>query len=166
MQWGRRKKPFPETGLSRRNQRVVIYSKSIASVVVGKTYEIGQNVLPMTINVRAVVGTIICCEGQKRQEAKLDVSCASEFVTCNLLPLKVFLSIIGTSATLKMYSGSTMSPLGKSTLRCTKGEMTKDVDIFIVDDDVRPVLGAKRCLELNFIKVMVNDTLQTKHKVK
>ena len=50
-----------------------------------------------------------------------------------------------------------MSPLGKSTLRCTKGEVSKDVDFFIVDNDVRPLLGAEICQELNFIKVMVND---------
>ena len=86
--------------------------------------------------------------------------------TCNLLPYKVFSSIMGnpqnlylkrTQATLKMYNGSTMSPVGKSTLRCTKGEMTKDVDFFIGDDEVRPLLGAETCQELNFIKVMVND---------
>lgn len=86
--------------------------------------------------------------------------------TCNLLPLKIFSSIMGNpqdlyfkrrSATLKMYNGSTMSPLGKCTLRCTKGEVRKDVDFFIVDEDVRPLLGAKTCQELNFIKVMVND---------
>ena len=62
-----------------------------------------------------------------------------------------------TSATLKMYNGSTMSPLGKSTLSCTKGHVSKDVYFFIVDDDVRPLLGAETCQELNFIKVMVND---------
>ena len=87
--------------------------------------------------------------------------------TCTLLPLKEFSSIMGnaqdlylkrTSATLKMYNGSTMSPLGKSTLRhTTKGEVSKSVDFFIVDDDVRPLLGAETCQELNFIKVMVND---------
>ena len=86
--------------------------------------------------------------------------------TCNLLPLKEFSSTMRnaqdlylkrTSATLKMYNGSTMSPLGKSTLRrTTKGEVSKD-DFFIVDDDVRPLLGAETCQELNFIKVMVND---------
>ena len=86
--------------------------------------------------------------------------------TCNLLPLKVFSSILGnpqdlylkrTQTTIKMYNGSTVSPVGKSTLRCTKGEMNKDVDFFTVDDDVRPLLGAETCQELNFIKVMVND---------
>ena len=86
--------------------------------------------------------------------------------TCNLQPLKIFSSIMGNpqdlyfkrrSATLKMYNGSTMSPLGKCTLRCTKGEVRKDVDFVIVDEDVRPLLGAETCQELNFIKVMVND---------
>ena len=86
--------------------------------------------------------------------------------TCKQLPLKVFSSIMGnpqdlylkrTQPTIKMYNGSTMSPVGKFTLRCTKGEMTKDVDLFIVDDDVRPLLGAETCQELNFIKVMVNE---------
>jgi len=50
-----------------------------------------------------------------------------------------------------------LSPLGKCTLRCTKGEVRKDVDYFIVDEDVRPLLGAETCQELNFMKVMVND---------
>ena len=53
--------------------------------------------------------------------------------TCNLLPPKIFSSIMGNpqdlyfkrrSATLKMYNGSTMSPLGRCTLRCTKGEVS------------------------------------------
>ena len=61
-----------------------------------------------------------------------------------------------TSAT-HMCNESTMSPLGKCTLRCTKGEVHKDVDFFIVDEDVRPLLGAETCPELNLIKVMVND---------
>lgn len=60
--------------------------------------------------------------------------------TCNLISLKVFLSILEnpkvlylkkTSATLKMYNGSTMYPLGKCTLGCTKREVSKDVDFFI-----------------------------------
>ena len=62
-----------------------------------------------------------------------------------------------TYATLKMYNGSTMYPLGKCTLRCTKVEVSKDVDFFVVDKDVRPLLGAQTCQELNFIKVMVSD---------
>ena len=88
--------------------------------------------------------------------------------TCNLLSLKEFPSIMEnpkdlylkkTSATLKMYNGTTMSPLGKSTLTCAKGEISKDVDFFIVDQDVRPLLGAETCQELNLIKVMVDDIL-------
>ena len=35
--------------------------------------------------------------------------------------------------------------------------MSKDVDFFIVDNDVRPLLGAETCQELHFIKVMVNN---------
>ena len=35
--------------------------------------------------------------------------------------------------------------------------MRKDVDFFIIDEDVRPLLDAETCQELNFIKVMVND---------
>ena len=86
--------------------------------------------------------------------------------TCNLLPLKELSSILEdptdlylkkTSATLKMYNGSTMYPLGKCTLRCTKGEVSNDVDFFVVDKNVRPLLGAQTCQELNFIKVMVSD---------
>ena len=88
--------------------------------------------------------------------------------TCNLLSLKEFSSIMEnpkdlylkkTSATLKMYNGTTMSPLGKSTLTCAKGEISKDVDFFIIDQDVRPLLGAETCQELNLIKVMVDDIL-------
>ena len=86
--------------------------------------------------------------------------------TCNLLPLKELSSILEdptdlylkkTSATLKMYNGSTMYPLGKCTLRCTKGEVSNDVDFFVVAKNVRPLLGAQICQELNFIKVMVSD---------
>ena len=40
----------------------------------------------------------------------------------------------------KMYNGSTLSQVSKSSLRSTKGEMTKDVDFFIVNDDIRPLL--------------------------
>ena len=47
-----------------------------------------------------------------------------------------------------------MYPLRKCTLRCTKGEVSKDVDFFVVDKNVRPLLGAQT--ELNFIKVMVS----------
>ena len=35
--------------------------------------------------------------------------------------------------------------------------MTKDVDFVIVDDEVRPLLGAETGQELNCIEVMVND---------
>ena len=86
--------------------------------------------------------------------------------TCNLLPLKELSSILEdptdlylkkTSATLKMYNGSTVYPLGKCTLRCTRGEVSKDVHFFVVDKNVRPLLGAQTCQELNFIKVMVSD---------
>ena len=56
-----------------------------------------------------------------------------------------------------MYNGSTMYPLGKCTFRCTKGEVSKDVNFFVVDKNVRPLLGAQTCQELNFIKVMVSD---------
>ena len=58
--------------------------------------------------------------------------------------------------------GLLMSPLGKSSFRCTKGEVSKDVDFFIVDDDVGPLLGAETCQEPNFIKVMVMTFLSQK----
>ena len=106
--------------------------------------------------------------------------------TCNLLSLKEFSSIMGdpkdlylkkTSAILKMYNGTTVTPLGKCTLKCAKGEMSRDADFFIIDEDVRPLLGAETCQELNLIKVMasdisesetvnaVNDNVQTAHIV-
>ena len=82
-----------------------------------------------------------------------------------------------TSAILKMYNGTTVTPLGKCTLKCAKGEMSRDADFFIIDEDVRPLLGAETCQELNLIKVMasdisesetvnaVNDKVQTAHIV-
>ena len=106
--------------------------------------------------------------------------------TCNLLSLKEFSSIKGnpkdlylkkTSAILKMYNGTTMTPLGNCTLKCVKGEMSRDADFFITDEDVRPLLGAETCQELNLIRVMtsdisepetvnaVNDKVQTAHTV-
>ena len=63
------------------------------------------------------------------------------------------------------------------TLKCAKGEMSRDTDFFIIDEDVRPLLGAETCQELNLIKVMasdisesetvnaVNDNVQTAHIV-
>lgn len=86
--------------------------------------------------------------------------------TCNLLSLKEFSSIKGnpkdlylkkTSAILKMYNGTTMTPLGKCTPKCVKGEMSRDADFFITDEDVRPPLGAETCQELNLIRVMTSD---------
>ena len=41
--------------------------------------------------------------------------------------------------------GTTMTPLGKCTLKCAKGEMSRDTEFFIIDDDVRPLLGAETC---------------------
>lgn len=38
-----------------------------------------------------------------------------------------------------------MTPLGKCTLKCVKGEMSRDADFFITDEDVRPLLGAETC---------------------
>ena len=82
-----------------------------------------------------------------------------------------------TSAILKMYNGTTMTPLGKCTLKCAKGEMSRDADFFLIDENVRPLLDAETCQELNLIKVMasdisesetvnaVNDKVQTAHIV-
>ena len=42
-----------------------------------------------------------------------------------------------TSAILKIYNGTTMTPLGKCILKRAKGEMSRDADFFITDDDVR-----------------------------
>ena len=70
-----------------------------------------------------------------------------------------------------------MTPLGKCTLKCAKGEMSRDADFFMTDEDFRPLLGAKTCQEVNLIKVMasdisasetvnaVNDKVQTAHIV-
>ena len=75
--------------------------------------------------------------------------------TCNLLPLKELSSILEdptdlclkTSATLKMYNGSTIYPLGKCTLSCTKGEASNDVDFFVVDKNVRPLFKCSNMSE-------------------
>ena len=105
--------------------------------------------------------TTVRVNNSKDMTFQLDCS-----ATCNLLPLKKLSSILEdptdlylkkTSATLKMCHGSTMYPLGKCTLRCTKGEVSNDVDFFVVYKNVRPLLGAQTCQELNFIKVMVSD---------
>lgn len=56
-----------------------------------------------------------------------------------------------------MYNGTTMTPLGKCTPKCVKGEMSRDADFFITDEDVRPPLGAETCRELNLIRVMTSD---------
>lgn len=89
--------------------------------------------------------TTMCVNNSKDVTFQLDSG-----GTCNLLSLGEFSGILEnpkdlylkkTSATLKMYNGSTMYPLGKCTPRCTKGEVSKDVD-FVVVEDVRPLLGA------------------------
>ena len=76
-----------------------------------------------------------------------DVTFQLDFgATWNLLSLQEFSSIMGdpkdlylkkTSAILKMYNGTTVTPLGKCTLKCAKGEMSRDADFFITDEDVR-----------------------------
>ena len=96
-----------------------------------------------------------------------DVTFQLDFgATYNSLSLKEFSSIMGdpkdlylrkTSAILKMYNGTTVTPLGKCTLKCAKGEMSRDADFFITDEDVRLLLGAETCQELNLIKVMASD---------
>ena len=62
-----------------------------------------------------------------------------------------------TSAILKMYNGTTMTPLGKCTLKCAKSEMSREQIFFISDEDVRHLLGAETCQELNLITVMATD---------
>ena len=37
-------------------------------------------------------------------------------------------------------------------------EVSKDVDFFVVDNNIRPLLGAQTCQELNFIKATVSDS--------
>ena len=36
-----------------------------------------------------------------------------------------------------MYNGTTMTPLGKCTLECAKGKMSRDADFFKVNDKVQ-----------------------------
>lgn len=73
------------------------------------------------------------------KDVRFQLDCGA---TCNLLSCKEYSSIMGnpkdlylkkTSATLKMYNGSVMYPRGKCTLNCTKGEVSKDINFFVVD---------------------------------
>ena len=106
------------------------------------------------------------------KDVKFQLDCGA---TCNLLPLKEFSDIMGnaseltlrkTSATLKMYNGTVMNPLGKCTLMCSNGKVSEKLDFFVVQENVKPLLGAESCQKLEFIKVMVNDkqTVNTVNK--
>jgi len=106
--------------------------------------------------------TTVCVNNSKDVTFQLDCG-----ATCNLLPLKELSSVLKdptdlylkkTSARLNIYYGSTMYPLRKCSLICTEGEVSNDVDFFVVGKNVRPLLGAQTCQELNFIKVMVSDS--------
>ncbi|KAL9974507.1 hypothetical protein ACROYT_G011549 [Oculina patagonica] len=47
------------------------------------------------------------------------------------------------------------------TLRCPKGEVSKDVDFFVVDKEFRPLFGAQTCQKLNVIKEVVSDIVNS-----
>lgn len=60
----------------------------------------------------------------------------------------------------KMYNGIIMIFFGKCIFKCVKGEMSRDVDFFIIDEGVRFLLGVEICQELNLIRVMISDILE------
>ena len=121
-----------------------------------------QNAVKNTKSYPKLLFTTVRVHNSKDVTFQLDCG-----ATCDLLLLRKFSSILEdpkdsylkkTSAASKMYKGSNIYPFGKCTLRCIKGEVSKDVHLFDVDKHVRPLLGAQTCQELYFIKVMVSDS--------
>ena len=62
-----------------------------------------------------------------------------------------------------MYNGNVMHPVGKCKLKCTRGSCPYMLEFQVVDGDVKPFLCAESCQKLQFLKVLVNDSLN--HRV-
>ena len=60
-----------------------------------------------------------------------------------------------------MYNGTTINAVGKCTLKCAKGEMSRDTNFFITDEDIRPLLGAETYQELNLVTRLWQMTFQS-----
>ena len=96
---------------------------------------------------------------------KFQLDCGA---TCNLLPLKDYARVMGdpddlyiekSKAKLTMYNGAVMYPVGKCKLKCTRDGSSHVLEFQVVDGDVRPLLSAESCQRLNFLKVLVKDSL-------
>ena len=96
---------------------------------------------------------------------KFQLDCGA---TCNLLPLKDYARVMGdpddlyiekSKAKLTMYNGAVMYPVGKCKLTCTRDGLSHVLEFQVVDGNVRPLLSAASCQRLNFLKVLVKDSL-------
>ena len=96
---------------------------------------------------------------------KFQLDCGA---TCNLLPLKNCARVMGdpddlyiekSKAKLTMYNGAVMYPVGKCKLKCARDGSSHVHEFQVVDGDVRPLLSAESCQRLNFLKVLVKDSL-------
>ena len=58
-----------------------------------------------------------------------------------------------------MYNEAVMYPVGKCKLKFTRDGSSHVLGFQVVDGDVRPLLSAESCQRLNFLKVLVKDSL-------
>ena len=85
---------------------------------------------------------------------------------CNLLPLKGSSRVTGdpenlkkNNARLTIYNGTVMYPVEKCNLTSKKGDASQNVGFQVIDKTLRLLLGEETCKGLNFMKILVNDTL-------
>ena len=92
---------------------------------------------------------------------KLQLDCGA---TCNILPLKQYVQAMGnpediylqrSNATLTMYNGTVIHPVGKCKLTCTRGNSKHLLEFQVVDFEVKAI--AETCQKLKFVHVLVND---------
>ena len=104
-----------------------------------------------------------------KARVKFQLDCGA---TCNILPLKDYNQAMGnpknlllqkSRATLTMYNGDIIYPVGKCKLKCTRGVLQCILEFQVVDGDVKPLLGAESCQKLQFLKVLVNE--KSNHEV-
>ena len=96
---------------------------------------------------------------------KFQLDCGA---TCNLLPLKNSAKVMGdpddlyiekSKAQLTMYNGAVMHPVGKCKLKCRRDGSSHVLEFQVVDGDVRPLPSGESSQRLNFLKVLVKDSL-------
>ena len=92
---------------------------------------------------------------------KFQLDCGA---TCNILPLKQYVQAMGnpediylqkSNATLTMYNGTVMHPVGKCKLTCVRDSSKHVLEFQVVDGDVKPLLSAETCQK--FLQVLVSD---------